>query len=78
MSPEEWMSKLAEHNEQNPKHGIGCICMDDFVRELRKMFPVPRPPYEDTEFTEWLKGPEHKLRSRIYNIFGMFRDSIYR
>lgn len=69
---EEWMQKLSEHNTENPSHGTNCVCMDEFCRELKKMFPLPRAPYGDADFSKWLEGPENKLRHRMRYVFSMF------
>jgi hypothetical protein len=68
-----WVNALRKHNEENPTHGVGCICMDSFARELRQMFPSPNAMgVPDKEFNAWLRGPENKLRERMVYIFGMY------
>jgi hypothetical protein len=66
MTPQEWLDKIKKHNEENPSHGIGCVCMDESIREFRAMFPMPKPPYGDDHFTEWLNGPEMKFRQQVF------------
>lgn len=28
-----------KHYQENPRHGIGCACMDELVREIRRQIP---------------------------------------
>jgi hypothetical protein len=75
--PEDFMETLRHHIEANPTHGVNCICMDGFVRLLRSMFPIPSSDGVPAhEFTEWLNGPENKLRRRMAHIFGMYYRSL--
>lgn len=70
--------KLREHIEQHPrpKHGIQCICMDEFVWAMERLmgFKRPRPANGDWDqlpYSEIQKAPEDEYNDRMLHILRM-------
>jgi predicted XRE-type DNA-binding protein len=67
---EHWRKAISEHDKENPAHGVRCLCMDQFARDLRAMLDIPKPPHTPA-YSAWLDGSEAKIAARLRYILGM-------
>lgn len=37
---EELVEAIARHHFENPDHGLGCACMDEWIRQLRNITSI--------------------------------------
>lgn len=53
---------IKKHYEENPTHGVGCSCLDKYVREMRDVLAPLNPRLEE----RILAGDEGRKIHRAY------------
>lgn len=56
----QWRSALDDHQKAYPTHGVRCICMDTFARQLQMLLEVPKAPFSLQAQEEFARRPEHE------------------
>jgi hypothetical protein len=72
---------IFKHHMDNPTHGMNCICMDSYIKELRSIlgitdFETFMGQVPDHKFGEVLESPSYKAHKRwIYTLRTALRNS---
>lgn len=62
------MEAIARHEREAPTHGIDCVCMDDYSREIAKHIYRAVP---DREYNHDTWEHQFKIRQRIKHVLAM-------
>ena len=67
------LADVVRHGEEHPTHGINCICMDEYSREVRLQLSKAIPPDGRTTDTDWAQPIQKRLnaKARIQYVLGM-------
>jgi hypothetical protein len=65
MSPEEIAEWIRNHYKENPKHGVGCSCLDAMIRQVRLLTAPLNPALWDRREAD---EQEHKVLSACFHV----------
>jgi hypothetical protein len=58
------LADVVDHGHQHPSHGINCICMDQYAREIRLQLSKAIPPDGRTTDTDWAAPIQERLNAK--------------
>jgi len=72
------MADVVQHGLDNPRHGVSCVCMDQFSREIRLQVSRAIPPDGRTTDSDWAKPIQERLnaKARIRYVLGMVERNL--
>ena len=67
------LKDVVDHGQRHPTHGINCICMDEYSREIRLQVSKAIPPDGRTTDTDWAQPIQERLnaKARIRHVLNM-------
>ncbi len=70
----EWAAAIVAHSDTHPTHGVNCICMDEFARELRNavLASIPEPRWEGNR----LNKKHMNKRERVRHVLRMVQSPL--
>lgn len=85
MTPQEVVEEIYQHVKDNPSHGVGCVCMDEYICKIRAMFTIPElePPGlsrdpNGNELTKYFESPENKAAYQVRRVLSIALNSLYK
>lgn len=67
------LADVVQHGVDNPSHGTGCVCMDQYAREIRLQVSKAIPPDGRTTAEDWAEGVHERIeaKARIRHVLMM-------
>lgn len=60
----EILEDVVTHGQNNPEHGISCVCMDKAAREIRLQASKAIPPDGRVKDTDWAEPIQDRLNAK--------------